>query len=378
MSEPIIVRGAPALYYCETGILSKLDTLLEPYGFKRVLVVHGEHSWQAAQPFFPQQTRLTLLQLRYNGECTEAEAQRVADYAHAEQADVILGVGGGKVLDLVKAAGHVAQLETILAPTLASNCAAWTPLSVFYNEDGQFTTYTIFPKSSLMVLVEPTISLHAPIPYLRAGIADTLAKWYEADVLIRKVNNPSLAIQIAHHAAHLCRSILLMHGEASIQAAESKQLSDAFIQVIETIIMAGGMVGGYGDYMGRIAGAHAVHNGLTVAPATHDRLHGEKVAYGILIQLVLERNEQEVWDLLPFYKKMKLPYHLAGLGLSLEDHETLVQIAVGTTQPQESIHLMDVKKDGSSINADDVYQAIFKLEGLVYEAEDRISASVMI
>lgn len=360
LEQRVIVRGAPALYHCEAGILDKLELLLQPYACKRVLVVHGDRSLEAAKPFFPQQTKLKLLYLRYNGECTLEEARRIARYAQTEQADVILGVGGGKVMDVVKAAANESRLDAILVPTLASNCAAWTPLSVFYNEHGQFTNYTIFPKSTLMVLVEPRIALQAPVAYLRAGIADTLAKWYEADVLIRKLAHPSAAVQIAHHAARLCQSTLLEHGRQSIQDAEAKQLSDAFVQVAETIIMTGGMVGGFGDHLGRIAGAHSVHNGLTAAPATHGLLHGDKVAYGILVQLVLESNLPEARRLLPFYRDMHLPYRLTDLGLSGQDEATLKNIASAATHPNESIHLM---KDG--ITADDVYQAMTALEDAI-------------
>ncbi|WP_232697456.1 iron-containing alcohol dehydrogenase family protein [Brevibacillus daliensis] len=369
MSQQIIVRGAPALYRCESGILQKLDALLAPYAIKRVLVVHGQRSLQAAEGFFAKETTLTLIHFLYRGECTLEEASRIAKTAQEEQADVILGVGGGKVLDLVKAAGNEANLETILVPTLASNCAAWTPLSVFYDEHGTFTHYHVFPKSTLMVLVEPELLLQAPVEYLRAGIADTLAKWYEGDALIRKVVNPSLAIQIAHHSAKLCESVLLKYGEESILDARNGQLTDAFIQVAETIFMAGGMVGGFGDQLGRIAGAHSVHNGLTVAEATHSLLHGDKVAYGILVQLVLEKNVQEVKRLLPYYQKMELPYCLQDLGLSGEDRETLQKIAMATTHPNESIHLM-----GGGFTAENVYEAMLELENV--DREKAVSATL--
>lgn len=357
----IVVRGAPVVYHCEPGILGKLDALLAPYPYKRVIVVHGDRSLEAAQPYWPHESNITLLYLRYQGECTLQEAHRIACYAQAERADVILGLGGGKVMDLVKAAGNTAGLDTILVPTLASNCAAWTPLSVFYNEDGRFTHYTVFPKSTLMVLLEPRIALHAPVEYLRAGIADTLAKWYEADVLIRNLQHRSAAVQVAHLTARQCQTALLEHGRQSILDAEQKQLSDAFVEVAETIVMTGGLVGGFGDNLGRIAGAHSIHNGLTAAPATHHLLHGDKVAYGILVQLVIEGNEAEVKQLFPFYEDLGLPYRLADLGLSAEDRPMLERIAGQATLPQESIQLM--RPEG--VTAAEVYEAIVKLEQLV-------------
>lgn len=359
--QSIVVRGTPAVYHCEAGILDKLDTLLEPYQYKRVIVVHGDRSLEAAQPYWPKETNATLIYLRYQGECTLQEAHRIACYAQAERADAILGLGGGKVMDLVKAAGNTSGLDTILVPTLASNCAAWTPLSVFYNEEGQFTHYTVFPKSTLMVLLEPRIALHAPVDYLRAGIADTLAKWYEADVLICGLKHRSAAVQVAHLTARLCQTALLEYGQQSIHDAEQNQLSDAFVEVAETIIMTGGLVGGFGDHLGRIAGAHSVHNGLTAAPATHHLLHGDKVAYGILVQLVLEDNVAEVKNLLPFYEDLGLPYRLGDLGLSAEDRPTLERIARQAALPQESIQLM--KPEG--VTSDEVYKAIVKLEQIV-------------
>ncbi|MEB9894923.1 oxidoreductase, partial [Bacillus cereus] len=76
LDQPLNVRGAPAIYRCEAGILEKLESLLQPYGCRRALVVHGERSWEAASPYWPQQTELTLLPLAYRGECTLAEASR--------------------------------------------------------------------------------------------------------------------------------------------------------------------------------------------------------------------------------------------------------------------------------------------------------------
>ena len=51
-----------------------------------------------------------------------------------------------------------------------------------------------------------------------------------------------------------------------------------------------------------MAGAHAIHNGLTFIPETHRVLHGQKVAYGILVQLALEGRTDEIAELIPFMK----------------------------------------------------------------------------
>ena len=63
-----------------------------------------------------------------------------------------------------------------------------------------------------------------------------------------------------------------------------------FIFVIDAIIAGAGLVGGLGERYTRIATAHAVHNGLSVLPESASHLHGQKVAYGLLVQCALQGN----------------------------------------------------------------------------------------
>ena len=357
----IEVRGAPSYYSCEVGVLHKLPALLSSIQMTKCIVLHGEKSWQAMSPYFPDNlSDISFTFVSYRGECTVGEVSRISEIAKQEDAQAIIGIGGGKVLDITKAAANLANIDAILLPTLASTCAAWTPLSVFYDKDGSFSHYTIFPRSSLFVLIEPRVFLNSPARYLIAGIADTLAKWYEADVLIRELKDPPLVVRIAHQAAQLCRDILLEHSITAIQDLKTREISSSLLKVIETNIVAGGMVGGYGDQFGRISGAHSVHNGLTTQEETHHLLHGEKVAYGILIQLALEGNWEEVKKLLPFYKSLQLPYLLKHLGLKPDDDKKLHLIAKTIVKPSESIHLMK-----GSFTEKILYQAFIDLETFV-------------
>jgi uncharacterized oxidoreductase len=369
MIEQLEVRGAPQLYICQIGVLETLEQRLLERDLHSCLVIHGNQSWAAAEPYFPSFSQVICQFEMYSGECTLEEAERFARKVRKGAFQAVIGVGGGKVMDIAKAVGNYTNTAVILIPTLASTCAAWTPLSVFYDREGQFTHYTVFPFSTEMVLVEPGIIVRAPSRFLAAGIADTLAKWYEADVIIRKMRNPSLTITIAHHAARLCRDVLLSYGMKAIEAAKLQEVTPAFLQVIEAIFAAGGMVGGYGDKYGRVAGAHAIHNGLTQAEETHNLLHGEKVAYGILVQLALEANWTEISDLLFYYKKFNFPYDLTSLGLSIVDKETLIKVAEAAALPHESIHLM------GNITSEQVMKAIYDLEKYVSSDEKRKTPS---
>lgn len=350
------VRGAPGTYICEAGVLDGLEEYLLALGYGRILVVHGRDSWKAAASYFPEFQTLKADFIEYSGECSLAEIQRIAE--SSARADAILGVGGGKILDLVKAAGEVRNIETILIPTAPSNCSAWTPISVIYTEGGNFHRFDIHSRNAALLIIEPQILLEAPIPMLIAGIGDTIAKWYEADVQIRQLAEKTAALTISHYTAKLCLDELIEHGEAAVAAAERRELTSRFVRVMETIIMTGGMVGGFGDSYGRVAAAHSIHNGLTVLQETHRIQHGEKVAYGTLIQLILEDRWEEAEKLSVYFRKLGLPVSLGDMGLTGISEENIFAIAEKSAELNESIHLL---KQGG-VTAGEVAEAISTYE----------------
>ena len=356
--DNIIVRGAPNQYKCKDGVLDELEEKLIQSGIKRILIVTGENSWEAATPYFPSLTEIDASIEFYNGECSIEEITRIAKLATKIEVDAIVAVGGGKVIDIVKASSYESRTKCVIIPTLASNCAPWTPLSVIYTEEGIMTNYEIYPTGIELLLIEPRIVLEAPLDLFIAGIGDTLAKWYEADVQIGKLKERTVPVDIAYFAAKQCKEVLLTHSERALDAVRTETGNESFIKVVEAVIVLGGMVGGYGDAYGRVAGAHSIHNGMTVIEETHTKLHGEKVAYGILVQLLLEEKLVEMKTVTDFYEKLGLPSSLADLGIENVTEEVAFQIAERATQVGESIHVM--RKEG--ITASEVAQAILRLE----------------
>ena len=362
----ISVHGAPSEYILKENAFDLLEAKLLERNLRKVLVVHGRKSWEAAKPYWPQMEEVQIEEYTYRGECSLVEIETVAKLVKQHSLEAVIGVGGGKVLDLVKAVCDEAGRQAILIPTLASNCAPWTPLSVIYDDSGAFIRFDVYPICTSLVLVEPRILVSAPVEMLIAGIGDTLAKWYEADVQLAVMNHKPVPLQIAHFAARQCKDLLLQSARGAVAAARTKEVTEDFIQAAETIMMYGGMVGGYGDHYGRIAGAHSIHNGLTVLEETHHALHGDKVAYGILVQLVLEDKWEEIVELRPFYEELGLPLSLTDLGVAEVTESLMMEIAEKAALPSESIHVMSIGR----ITPERVMGAIRRLEQFVCECEE--------
>ncbi|WP_016607594.1 oxidoreductase, partial [Yersinia pestis] len=270
---------------------------------------------------------------------------------------VVIGIGGGAVLDTAKVVARQLGVPLVAIPTIAATCAAWTPLSVWYNEAGQALNFEIFNDANHLVLVEPRIMLHAPVEYLLAGIGDTLAKWYEAVVLSPQPETLSLTVRLGLQAALEIRNVLLKQSEAALQAVAQGELTQDFLDVVDAIIAGGGMVGGLGERYTRVAAAHAVHNGLTLLPQTEHFLHGTKVAYGILVQTALLGQDEVLRSLIVAFNQLGLPTHLAALDVDINDREAIDRVIGRILKPGESIHYLPI-----ALNSEKVWAAIEQVE----------------
>lgn len=355
---PIRVQPGAANYFSHVGAFDQIEQFFPSSSLKQVLWIGGARAQAAAAPYLPplfhDETR--SIRMTFSGHCSES---RVSDLvARGSQADLVIGLGGGSALDTAKAVAHRLQKPFVAIPTIAATCAAWTPLAVWYDDEDRALGYELFPVASHLVLVEPRILLAAPAEYLRAGIGDTLAKWYEARVLCQEKSLP-LTAQLGLAAARQLKDILLVDGPSALEAIASGALSDAFVQVVDAIIAGGGLVGGLGERYTRIAAAHAIHNGLTVLPETARFLHGAKVAYGILVQLALEEKHDDLHHLVIALAQLGLPTKLAQLNVDIKASDKINALIAHTLRAHESIHLLPRKIDSASLR-----KALLALEAL--------------
>lgn len=275
---------------------------------------------------------------RFSGECSLAEIERVKAAARELEARTIVGAGGGKVLDTARAAAADLRLPVVNCPTVASSDAPCSALSVVYSEEGIFQDYRFYKKNPDLVLVDTAVIAQAPPRLLVAGMGDALATWFEARTCVAgRVKNMrgGGSTRSAAALAELCYRTLIEDGASALRAVESKVVTPA----LERLVEANTLLSGLGFESSGLAAAHAVHNGLTAAPGTHDYLHGEKVAFGLLVQLVLEGADRATFEqVLTFSSEVGLPITLGEIGLSELPADLLGQVARRATAPGETIH----------------------------------------
>jgi glycerol dehydrogenase len=277
--------------------------------------------------------------LPFGGECTSAEIERGKEAAKALGARIIIGAGGGKVLDTARAVASDLMLAVVNCPTIASSDAPCSALSVVYTQEGVFQEYRIYRRNPDLVLVDTDVIAKSPARMLVAGMGDALATWFEAKVCADghvKNMRGGASTQSALSLAELCYRTLLADGVNALAALRTHEVTPA----LERLVEANTLLSGLGFESSGLAAAHAVHNGLTTAEGTHEFMHGEKVAFGVLVQLMMESQPRAVVEqVLGFSASVGLPVTFAGAGLgAAPTKEVLERIAERSTAPGETIH----------------------------------------
>lgn len=169
-------------------IYDKIGPVCESYG-KTVLLIGGRRALKAAEEkirTYVAKTNLEIIGVElYGSDCTYETVEKLRQLPVYHKADMVFGVGGGKALDTVKCLCITDDKPVFTFPTIASNCAACTSVSIMYNEDGTFLKPNFFVRPAMHAFIDTEIIAKAPAQYMWAGIGDTYAKYYEATISSR-------------------------------------------------------------------------------------------------------------------------------------------------------------------------------------------------
>ena len=278
-----------------------------------------------------------IAELHYD--CCEDDLLLIAAICQERRCDAVVAIGGGKVLDAGKLLAHRLNLACITVPTSAATCAGWTALANLYSPVGAFLGDVSLNRCPDLLIFDHDLVRQAPSRTLASGIADAMAKWYEASVSSGASGDG--LVQQAVQMARVLRDQLMLEAVLALQDPHGA----AWERVAEACGLTAGLIGGIGGARCRTVAAHAVHNGLTQLEASHGRLHGEKVGFGILVQLRLEEvlggNQlagQSRRQLLPLFRQLGLPVSLEELGLAESGLHQLQQACVFACRDDSDLH----------------------------------------
>jgi glycerol dehydrogenase len=344
------IFAAPGRYIQGYKELDRLYRHVAWFG-RRLMVITTQGRLDSLKQTLNSSFENSRTQLHYevfSGEVTRQEIHRLTASMQHLECDGVIGVGGGKVLDAAKAIANQARVPLCIVPTIVSNDAPTSSLSVLYTEAGAFDDVLFFERSPDVVVVDTWVVAQAPVRLLVAGMGDALATFFEARTCVEAHRDNFLgnagagmkaggsgakATLTSMAIAELCYRVLLEDGLAAKCASERQCVTKAFNRVVE----ANALMSGIGFESNGVATAHAVYCGFSELGRRATMYHGEYVAFGTLVMLVLEgKSSRELDEVLKFCLSIGLPVTFEDLDLADITPDELDCVARAAADPNQT------------------------------------------
>ena len=259
----------------------------------------------------------------YPGYTTHEAVNTFAKYCSDNQFDVVVGAGGGKIMDLAKCIAHVANLPVVNIPTQAATCAAYTPMSVMYTDEGAAygnvggNFYHDYEVSA--IIVDENIMIYQPPRYAASGILDAMAKFIEVQHGHSEMhyNDFNIELYTAYTLAKYTYEILDRTCLKVYDDIKNHQLTKEVHDFLFINFAITSMISGISKAFGQTALAHEMYYcaRMYFTKESLAYLHGEIVGTSLILQLAYNHTPEKIPAFKDFMEKMGMPVTLSELGI---------------------------------------------------------------
>lgn len=249
--------------------------------------------------------------------------------------DVLIGVGGGRVIDVAKFAGSRRMLPVVSVPTSLSNDGVSSPIAVIgFRKESRSVGVNI--PTAVLIDLEAIIS--APQQNLKAGVGDLLSN-------ISATNDWLATYRSTHEHYDTVAALLARRSAFEMLSARRVNLTDiSFLQILaEGLVLSGIAMGIAGTSRPCSGSEHLMSHAYDELHQKKQSLHGEQVAMFAVFTSYLQ-NESSWSELARFLRANEMIATPQDIGLDLDEFMKVLELAP-STRPGKSTILDDVSKD---------------------------------
>lgn len=310
-------------YLQGSGILSEVAAEVIRLGTKKPFVLGGKTALSLTRETIEASLAAQNMNASfctYPGFCCKETCAELMDTDAFRECDVVIGVGGGNVMDAAKYCAVVSGKPVINIPTSAATCAAFTPLSVCYSKEGR-TVGTAHHKIEVnCVIADTAILCRQPVRLLVSGVYDSIAKIHELRqrMLNVTVDEGDIGLYSSYHMSEFADKFLSERLEACCADVAAGKDTKLVQDMCWVLIALTGVISGLARGSNQTAIAHKIYESLrALFPAeVYAYLHGEMVGMGLIVQLAYNGEGGDPAAFRARMQKLGMPVSLADVGVA--------------------------------------------------------------
>jgi glycerol-1-phosphate dehydrogenase [NAD(P)+] len=249
----------------------------------------------------------------------DPNAMRVAKKIEEEEPDLVIGFGGGKVLDVAKLAAGLKNKKYISIPTTLSNDGIASPVSVIKNKDNIPVSH--ITNAPYGVIIDLDIVKKAPRRHLMAGVGDLISNL--SAVFDARLAHEKQGEEISVSALQLAES----GGHRLLKLETSEIESTIFLQELaHGLVKSGFAMCIWGTSRPASGSEHKISHSIDHFCPRSNGLHGEQVGIAAIFTMALQKNVS-LEATKKFYANIRFPCNLDHLGLSMAEFVKVVHNA---------------------------------------------------
>jgi glycerol-1-phosphate dehydrogenase [NAD(P)+] len=269
-------------------VIKELGNFIKDLGFgHNVLIISGGNVKNLIGKIIDESLSSSGLSYHWHliNSVTVDHAKQIVDVARNQRSELLIGLGGGKSVDIAKLSAYYTNLPLISVPTSASHDGISSP---FASIKGLDKPYSLVANPPVGILADITIIANAPRRLLASGCGDLIAKMTAVkDWELARDEKGEYFGKYAANLARLSANLIIEESER-IGNGDKESVRD----VVEALISAGVAAGIAGSSRPCSGSEHLFSHALDIL-APNIGLHGEKCGIGAIMMAKLHDLEWE-------------------------------------------------------------------------------------